>query len=371
MGNEALVQPGGDPESRRSRVRACLLGGAIGDALGAPIEFMTLSRIRREFGPQGVSEMVGGEWPAGTITDDTQMTLFTAEGLLRARTRADERGFCHPPGLVCHAYLRWLITQGMQPAFTMDRAYDGLLLGVPALYAQRAPGNTCLSALAAMTSLNQGTAANHSKGCGGVMRSAPVGLFAVAHGQSFEWGRDFAALTHGHPTGSLAAGAFAMLIELLFAGQSLSDAIPAVTATLGRFDQHQETLAAINLAVVAAQSGPASAEAVERLGGGWVAEEALGIAIYCALKTTSFEEGVLLAVNHGGDSDSTGSIAGNLLGLIHGEQSLPQRWLNPLELRDLIARVAEDLVDSPDYRSIPKPADGDFEEAVWQVYPGY
>jgi ADP-ribosylglycohydrolase len=69
------------------RLAGCLLGGAVGDALGANVEFDSAVVIRRRLGPQGVTGYVPGAWPVGAVTDDTQMTLFTAEGLLRARTR--------------------------------------------------------------------------------------------------------------------------------------------------------------------------------------------------------------------------------------------------------------------------------------------
>ena len=92
--------------------RGCLLGGAVGDALGAPVEFMSLEEIRSRFGPRGVTGLEEGAWPAGSITDDTQMTLFTAEGVLRAQVRGALKGIVHPPSVVDHAYARWLHTQG-------------------------------------------------------------------------------------------------------------------------------------------------------------------------------------------------------------------------------------------------------------------
>ena len=84
-------------------------------------------------------------------------------------------------------------------------------------------------------------------------------------------------------------------------------------------------------------------ELIARLGEGWTGEETLAIALYCSLRAKSFEDGVLLAVNHGGDSDSTGSVAGNLLGLIHGAAAIPRRWLDRLELRGLIEELGLDL----------------------------
>jgi ADP-ribosylglycohydrolase len=90
------------------------------------------------------------------------------------------------------------------------------------------------------------------------------------------------------------------------------------------------------------------------MGGGWVGEEALAISLYCALVAgDDFTHGLLLAVNHSGDSDSTGSITGNILGLRLGRQAIPERWLAELELRDVIETVAIDLArldsDSPEF----------------------
>jgi ADP-ribosylglycohydrolase len=87
-----------------------------------------------------------------------------------------------------------------------------------------------------------------------------------------------------------------------------------------------------------------SPEVIERMGGGWVGEEALAISLYCALVSQDdFARGVLLAVNHSGDSDSTGAITGNLLGLTLGVDAIPEKWLAELELREEIEAVAGDL----------------------------
>jgi ADP-ribosylglycohydrolase len=363
-------------ERRRGLARACLLGGAVGDALGAPVEFLSLTAIRRQFGPAGVTELEAGDDPAGSITDDTQMTLFTAEGLLRAAVRAQTKGICRVPSVVCHAYLRWLQTQGIEPAFPLPAGPPGLLTGIPDLHAQRAPGNTCIEALRSMKEIRGEAAANTSKGCGGIMRVAPVGVWGARDGRgavepSFRLAMEIAALTHGHPTGALAAGTFAALVAQLMVGTAVRGALPAVISELQRYPDCGETLAALKGAIRAADQGQASAEAVERIGRGWVAEEALAIAVYCALVATAFEDGVLLAVNHSGDSDSTGSLAGNLLGVLHGEEKIPKRWLDRLELRNLISRVAEDLWDYPNLRSVGNVTGSKLPDRVWEVYPGY
>ena len=99
----------------RSAFRGCLLGGAIGDALGAPVEFTKLPDIRRRFGPKGVTGFAKAYGRAGAITDDTQMTLFTAEGLIRAHNRWLGKGIVSVETAVWYAYRRWLHTQRPLP----------------------------------------------------------------------------------------------------------------------------------------------------------------------------------------------------------------------------------------------------------------
>ena len=154
---------------------ACLLGGAIGDALGASVEFMTRAEILNRFGPEGITDYAPAYGGKGKITDDTQMTLFTAEGLLRGRMRGVSKGIAGFDHTVANAYLRWLATQGYEcRAVTVEK--DGWLFQQPELHSQRAPGMTCLSALRDYPGVPE-IAGNDSKGCGGVMRVAPVGLY--------------------------------------------------------------------------------------------------------------------------------------------------------------------------------------------------
>jgi ADP-ribosylglycohydrolase len=322
----------------RAAYRGCLLGGAVGDALGAPIEFMKLHEIRQRFGTAGVTDLVAGDWPAGSITDDTQMALFTAEAMIRGRHRWLQRGIASAAGVARRAYLRWLHTQGQPVA---EDVLNGWLVSAPGLHARRAPGTTCLSALSAGGNGTPESPANDSKGCGGVMRVAPVGL-ALSE-LSFTAGCEIAAITHGHRTGYLAAGYLAQVVADVLAGEDLRDAAYSVLGRLGKERGHEETTAAVEAALRLAAEGTSSPAVVESLGGGWVAEEALAIGLFCAIVARDFAHGVLLAVNHGGDSDSTGSIAGNLLGLVHGEAAIPKRWLERLELREVISQVADDL----------------------------
>jgi ADP-ribosylglycohydrolase len=178
------------------------------------------------------------------------------------------------------------------------------------------------------------------------MRVVPVGLFAKALGDDealFSTACDAAALTHGHPTGSVTAGFLALVISNLMQGDKLTRAVELAMKELRRHDGHEETMEAVDKACALAGRGRPTPKRLELLGGGWTAEEALAIAICCALCASDFTDGVLMAVNHSGDSDSTGAITGGILGTWHGVAEIPARWLNRLELCTAIERMALDM----------------------------
>ena len=177
------------------------------------------------------------------------------------------------------------------------------------------------------------------------MRVAPVGIFFEEPDVAFEMGARIAAITHGHPSGYLAAGTFAMLIRLLMSGESLEVSLDEVAKMLRTHKAHEECLHALERARHEAAAGEPSPETVERLGSGWVAEEALAISVFASLSAEgSFRRGVLIAVNHSGDSDSTASIAGSILGSTLGAGAIPVRWLQQLELKDAVEQIAADLI---------------------------
>ncbi|MEB3736481.1 ADP-ribosylglycohydrolase family protein [Halopseudomonas pachastrellae] len=218
------------------------------------------------------------------------------------------------------------------------------MIGEQSLWSRRAPGNTCLSALSASHTFGE-HASNNSKGCGGVMRVAPCAFLFDA----FEVASESARLTHGHPTGYLAAGLFADILNRLWRHNlPLEDATVIALQAHGGKSGMQETRVLVEQVLRLHQNGVRpNPERIAELGGGWVADEALAIALWCALAAQSLEDGVIMAVNHSGDSDSTGMIAGNLLGLIYGPKAIPERWLEELELREAIIRIAVDLAEIP------------------------
>ncbi|MQM28603.1 ADP-ribosylglycohydrolase family protein [Glycomyces albidus] len=307
--------------TRHDRVLGCLIGGAVGDALGYQVEFDAWRFIEAEWGPSGVTEM-----RVNRVSDDTQMTLFTVEGLLLAGPGGEVEA-------VREAYLRWLRTQRepMPPA-----GAEGLA-AQPWLYARRAPGNACISGLrdGARPGVNP-----DSKGCGTVMRSAPFGL-RHSPAEAYALAEQCSALTHGHPTAGASAGAFAMIVAHLMNGETPQRAVSETMLHLRRSLDRSETADALQEAYRLAGNVPPGPNTCAPLGEGWVAEEALAIAVYCLLGTDDVRSGLVAAVSHGGDSDSTGAILGNLYGAAYGHAALPREWASQVEGRAVIAALAD------------------------------
>lgn len=327
-----MIEPNPDID-RAQRLRGLLLGGAVGDALGAPVEFRSRAQILERFGPQGITRFAPAYNRLGAITDDTQMTLFTLEGLIRAQVRFEGKGICNPVAVIDRAYLRWYATQGHVPPDEFQ--IDGWLKDQTGLNSQRAPGTTCLSALAAKDWKVGEFAANESKGAGGIMRVGPIGL--VMDKSPFELASNAAALTHGHITGQVAAGWFAAFIyEIARGGPYGHAAMRAWRPIRGRAP---ELDAALHQALQLVAEGPADV-VPQQLGEGWIAEEAAAIALWCLLTAPDPFEAMRLAVNIDGDSDTTGSLVGQALGAGLGADWIPAELLAQLELAQVIQTLA-------------------------------
>jgi ADP-ribosylglycohydrolase len=297
-----------------SRRLACLLGGASGDALGYRVEFSRWRDIERTYGPSGIR--LAQAHGALVVSDDTQMTLFTLEGMART---AGTDGIVDE---VREAFLDWLGTQGRTGS---SREPRGRLARHDVMRQPQAPGTTCLTALRQGGRGTIERPINDSKGCGGVMRTAPIGFLpdTVSDAEVFRLGAEVAALTHGHPDGYLSAGAMAVLIRGALRDEPWTDTVTKVMDLLGGWPESRATSVAIASAMQAAAAGPSSRARVKQLGEGWVGEEALAIGLYSAVTAGSFAECVELAANHDGDSDSTASIAGQLYGARHGLEVVP------------------------------------------------
>jgi len=364
-----------DPAVERARSLGCLLGGAVGDALGAAVTHDPLAEIHRRFGPAGLRDYAPAHGGLGRLTDHTQMTLFTAEGLIRTMVASVVQGEADVLAGVGRALLRWYHTQTEYSALTREADLAGWLFPQRALHTRRSSAPTCMEVLRNTRQLDT-PAENHSKDCGALTRSAPVGLLAHSAilsrdpADTFDLGVSIARLTHGHPDGVLPAGVLTLLVLQLLGGRSLREALETALPVLTRQFRHQPTAKALTLALSLADSASPPAECIARLGAGWVAEEALGVAVYCALVAETFEQGVLLAVNHDGNSSATAALTGHLLGAALGMEAIPSRWLAPLELREVITEIAGDVYDWPQWELGDDKATAESTQRLWEKYPG-
>lgn len=336
-----------------NKFTGCLLGGAAGDALGYPIEFYREDEIFEEYGENGLQEFdLCFDKTKAVFSDDTQMTLFTAEGILHAKNPYDRFDFILG---MFDAYQAWYRTQFPKKWPQKEKIE---LCSIPELNQRRAPGNTCISALQSKRIGSIEEPLNNSKGCGGVMRVAPIGLFYSPDKQSIEttdlFGARAAALTHGHPMGYLSAAGLVHIVNLAIykPEMTLNEIVNDMLTTVPKiFNENSPEFCAdfkslIEKAVTLANQKDEirDLDAIHQLGEGWVGEETLAIAIYCALRhEDDFDKALTASVNHNGDSDSTGAVTGNILGAYKGVQAIPQKYLEKLELREVIEKTAEKL----------------------------
>lgn len=326
-----------------------LLGGAIGDALGAPIEFMRFEQVMGFLGEEGVKDYI---IPPGhkhaLVTDDTQLMLFTAEGLIRSETRAKrkkkERTIDETTICVFRAYLRWLYTQGLNTARWSNKDYDGWLVKVSRMHAYREPGVTCLTSLGKGIMGTIEKPVSDSLGCGCVMRVVPVG-FIEKKEEVFEIGKRIAAITHGNPTAYLSAATLAELISRIIQGHTLLESVIGARERLMKEAYHEKVLALLDEAIDLAKKKNPSREKIEQIGNGFEAHAVFARAVYAAL---SYEEdylkGIRLAVNQSGDSDSIGGITGCILGSYLGIYQIPSEMISKIELHHEIETLASDLM---------------------------
>lgn len=337
---------------RRDRVMGCLLGGAVGDALGAPVEYRNSKDIFADYGPSGIRDFVPLHGTLGAITDDTQVMLFASESLLRARVLSHGYRSFFPPTLMRNALRRWFMTQRMNGPLPdhLDEA-RGWLLDVPGLWVQRHPDKVTVIALRKKGLGTPEEAITDSSGSGGMARCAPGGMFY--QDDSFRLGQELMSITHGHPHAIVSGGYMSFIIGQLMHGTTIQAAVRATISrgmhALGQNRVRETVLHAVECAgqVRFAGINPTWYD-VEQLTNAKHAYDALGLALYCALchpepTQESFERAVALAVNHSGCSSTVGALTGQILGTMHGMSVIPPRWLAQLELRDVIVELGEDL----------------------------
>ncbi len=336
----------------RNRILGSMVGGAVGDALGYAVEFMSYRAIIARYGEKGITRYELNNQGVAETSDDTQMALFVANGLMLGDTYISDKGIGSPHNYDWGALCAWYITQTQEFNTPRKKYYSQFwLMDDPRMFARRAPGLTCMGALSGELETN------NSKGCGGIMRIAPQALYeyrftGLSREERWKITRRMVEYTHRHPLGYLPA---ILLVDILCSIMrrsnetvDLESIVQESTLAMESIlnNEHGEYLTVlIEKAFDLAKQELPDYEAIAKLGEGWTAEETLAIALYCAAKySNDFEKAIVASVNHSGDSDSTGAVTGNIIGAMLGRDAIPQHYIDNLELIDIIEEMANDIV---------------------------
>jgi ADP-ribosylglycohydrolase len=299
---------------------ALLFGLALGDALGADTEFMKLPQIKQQYGPRGIQEPPD---PA-LYTDDTQMTLALAEGLLDAGLSAS---LDQQMTAIGKRYIGWLHSPENN----------------------RAPGMTCISGVQRFEngiSWHESGIAG-SKGCGSAMRVASIGYFYQRDERRLrEIAKASSLITHGHPAAIAASVGAAYAVKLALDDVPVADYLRLISEfTDDMSDEFAQALRRV--AHVAAWTDEEAAMA--HIGQGWVAEEAVALALYCVIRyPNDYTACVRRAANGDGDTDSVACIAGSIMGARLGLDAIPADWRARCEHRDQIDDLARRMAQARD-----------------------
>ena len=303
-------------------------GLALGDALGKPVEFLHLWRIKEDFGLEGITKM-----PRNSIwTDDTEMTFAVA----RALTKTHKLSIKEISKQIADEYVVWLDTN-----------------------TGHKPGNTCIRATVKYKMDDKkdwrNSGIKNSKGCGSAMRVAPIGLYFTDLKKLFQVAYNSSLITHAHPTALAAAVGAAYLVRLAINKIPINEWPDLVKKFVKPIKEpgREEFCLAIDTALNALNKENTE-EAIKSIGKGWIGEEAVAIALYCCMKyprAEDFKNLLILSVNHDGDSDSTGCIAGGIMGAYHGYDALGKEiheWTNLIReserMEEYIKKITSSLI---------------------------
>ncbi|HSY25290.1 MAG TPA: ADP-ribosylglycohydrolase family protein [Polyangiaceae bacterium] len=331
------------------RFRGCIIGLAVGDALGYPAEFVpSVSAIRARWGERGIARFEASDsHTIGTFSDDTQMSIAAARALIRA----GHAGLENLMNTLALEFVAWA--------------------GSPAN--DRAPGMACMSGCEALAGGAAWREAGvpHSKGCGAAMRAAPFGLFFAGDEEALvRTAAAQSALTHRHPTGMASSVAAAAAVGAALRGDPLEGLAASVRRCVGRLDERllvelgctpelarsigvREMIAALDR--VEETAGTEHEDVCALLGGAWVGEEAVAAALWCVLRANGdFNDAVLRGANSSGDSDSIACIAGSIAGAAWGVSGIDPVWARDVESADLLDRLAVRLLEARDGRDLER-----------------
>ena len=304
-------------------VRSMLLGLAVGDALGVPVEFM----YRDELKEKPVTGMRAfGTWrqPAGTWSDDTSMTVATMESLSRRK--------CVDFGDIAENFFRWYANEEFTATGKRFDIGNTTRASVVRYSRKLLPPTKC------------GATDENSNGNGSLMRILPAILYLYGTrgkiaADELKLIHDFSALTHGHAISKISCGIYALITAQILSGKSISEAFDAGISDAKTFYGGDEDFH--HFARLTAENFSALSE--DYISSSGYVVDTLEAALWCLLNTDDYKSLALKSVNLGGDTDTVGAIAGGLGGLVYGVESIPVEWLDTLKRRDWLEKIADDF----------------------------
>lgn len=303
----------------QNKYLGCIYGLAIGDALGFPNEFIDLKRILEKNKGQGTKffEKTRG-FPAGTYTDDTQMTLAIAKALLKSNIK--EYNIEEIMKNITDEFVKW------------SKSPDN----------NRAPGNTSMTGCQSLSEdVHWKKSGINKNSCGSAMRSAPIGLvFYDNLDKLIEVASESSRCTHAHPTAISASIGTAYLTSLALQGIPNQQWINNVLELNCFNEEFKDKIEQINSVLEYKDHFKALSE----LGKGHKGDEAVALALYCVLKNPAdYMKTVLMGANTAGDSDSIACIAGAISGALNGIENIPKNWIETVENSNFLREIAERL----------------------------
>jgi ADP-ribosylglycohydrolase len=297
-----------------SKLRGYLFGTACADALGRPVEHLTLEQIKEKYGEDGILELT----PESSWTDDTQLMLVLAGGLLNGA----ELELPELMDKIAEELVLWLDEPDLGAGATTRGAALNLRDGVP-----------------------WSRSGINSKTCGSLMRAGILGfIFRSDPEELINVASLSGRITHTHPTADAASIAGAYAVKLSLDGVAPENTfLPLLRVTEGISDEFTEALKG---SYELAHSNLSDEEALKKIGQGWYADETFALAYFCILRyPNDYKKAVQTAVNITGDSDSVGSVAGGILGARLGIEAVPVSWIEALNERKILEEMVEPLLE--------------------------
>lgn len=301
------------------RYHGCLLGLAVGDAVGTTLEFQPPGSFKP------VSDMTGGgpfHLKPGQWTDDTSMALCLAESLAECR--------CFDPSDQMRRYVRWYREGYLS---STGRCFD--------------IGNTTRSALHRFEKTGEpfsGPTDPQQAGNGSLMRLAPVPMFYAASPETaIEKSGESSRTTHGADVCIDACRYFGGLIAGALAGATKDDLLSDHYAPIpGYWKKHP-----LDPQIDEIAGGSFKKKNPPEIKGTGYVVQSLEAALWAFYHGNTFEEGCLLAVNLGDDADTTGAIYGQIAGAYYGASGIPEKWISKIAMAGFIRSLAEKMKGKP------------------------